>query len=103
MKRKSSWLTVILRGHNLLIVGFMFICIVLSTGCTENQKAKKYGGSTTYELPKGQKLINITWKDNNIWYLTRPMNENETAEIYTFQEESSYGVWEGTVTIKETK
>ncbi len=102
MKNKSNWLT-INRRHKLLIAGLIFICIILAVGCTENQRAKNFGGNSTYELPKRQKLVLVTWKDNNIWYLTRSMKESETAETYTFQEESSFGLLNGTVTIKETK
>ena len=57
----------------------------------------------TIELPKGQKLEEITWKDADLWYLTRPMREDENAEIHTFQESTEFGVFEGTVTIIETK
>lgn len=38
-----------------------------------------------------------------IWYLTRPMHEDETAETYEFKQDSSYGVFEGTVTIVEVE
>lgn len=73
------------------------------TSCTENEMAKKYGGSFTEKLPTGQKLVNITWKNNNMWFLTRPMTTGDSAQIYTFQEKSSFGLLEGTVTVIETK
>lgn len=65
--------------------------------------AKEYGGSTSVALPQGQKLITATWKDNDLWYLTRSMKEGDVAESYQFKEESSYGIWNGTVTIVESK
>ena len=55
------------------------------------------------ELPKGEKLVEVTWKDSNIWYLTRPMKEDDEPETYTFKEDSEWGVFEGTVTIVESK
>ena len=76
----------------------MALCL---TGC--HYTTKNFGGNMTIELPKGQKLEEITWKDTNLWYLTRPMRENEVAEIHTFQEKSPLGIAEGTVTIIETK
>lgn len=103
MNKKSSWLTVISRGHNLLIAGFMFLFVILTVSCTQNQRAKNFGGNATYSLPQGQKLIMVTWKEDNLWYLSRPMKEGESAETYTLQEESSFGMMNGTVTIKETK
>lgn len=31
-------------------------------GCTENQRAKNFGGNINYTLPSGAKLVNVTWK-----------------------------------------
>lgn len=76
---------------------------ILCHSCTENQKAKQYGGTATIELPKGVKLVNCTWKDSDLWYLTRPMTASDSAVTYEFKEESNYGIWEGTYVIKETK
>ena len=44
-----------------------------------------------------------TWKESGLWYLTRPMRENEKAEIFIFQEDSQYGIMEGKVIFIETK
>lgn len=81
----------------------LFITIMLClTGCQNT--TKNWGGSMTIELPKGQKLEEITWKDDtDLWYLTRPMREDEIAETHTFQQDTEFGILEGTVTIIETK
>ena len=71
--------------------------------CTQNSRVKNWGGEGTINLPKGQKLVTVTWKESQLWYLTRPMNSTDVAEAYQFQEESSYGVMEGTYNITETK
>lgn len=76
----------------------MALCL---TGCQATTKS--FGGSMTIELPKGQKLEEITWKDDSLWYLTRPMREDDVAETHTFQQSTDFGVFEGTVTIIETK
>jgi hypothetical protein len=84
----------------------LFLAIMLGvmvTSCTENDRVKTWGGEGTINLPKDQKLVNVTWKDTQIWYLTRPMDSNDVAESYQFQEESSWGVMEGTYNIIETK
>lgn len=75
--------------------------ILTSTGC--QSATKNLGGSMTLELEPGQKLEEITWKDDNLWYLTRPMRENEEPETHTFQQKSEFGVIEGTVTVVESK
>lgn len=78
--------------------------ITLLSSCTENQRVKNFGGNGVIKLPPGQKLVNVTWKEaHQIWYLTRPMTATDTATTYRFQEESSWGVIEGTYTIIETK
>ena len=71
--------------------------------CTENSRVKSFGGTGDINLPKGQKLVNVTWKENQIWYLTRPFKKDEDVEVYRFQEESGWGVVEGTYYIHETK
>ena len=84
----------------------LFLAIMLGvmvTSCTENNRVKNWGGDGKLILPKGQKLINVTWKESQIWYLTRPMDSTDVAQTYQFHEESSYGVIEGTYNIIETK
>lgn len=75
--------------------------IMCFTGCTEHDVVKNFGGDMTVDLPEGQKLEEVTWKDTELWYLTRPMREDEFPETHVFQEKSSWGIWEGTVTIIE--
>ena len=74
-----------------------------ATGCTAQSFTKSYGGSMTVNLPANQKLEEITWKEDSLWYLTKPMTEDDIAETHTFQQSSSFGIFEGTVTIVETK
>ena len=84
----------------------LLLGMVLGLGlfsCTENSRVKNFGGTGNINLPQGQKLVNVTWKENQIWYLTRRMKADETPETYQFQEESSWGVVEGTYNIRETK
>ena len=71
------------------------------TGC--QSVTKDFGGSTTIELEPNQKLEEITWKDDSLWYLTRPMTDDDIAETHTFQQSSNFGVFEGTVTITDKR
>lgn len=82
----------------LLAVGLM---ATMLTGC--QGATKSFGGSMTIELEPNTKLELITWKDNSLWYCTRPMREDDIAETHTYQQQSEFGVFEGTVTIVETK
>jgi hypothetical protein len=82
----------------------IFILLAISlVACTENARVRRWGGDGDLVLPKGQKLVNVTWKENQIWYLTRPMSAQDSCQTYTFHESSSWGVMEGTYTITETK
>ena len=55
------------------------------------------------DLPKNTKLVNTTWKDDQLWYLVRPMRENEKPEVSQFVEKSNMEVMEGKVVFKESK
>ena len=81
----------------LIIVGLVLV------SCTENARVKHFGGTGEIDPPEGRKLVNLTWKENQIWYLTKKMRSNDTAETYQFQEESGYGMVEGTYIIREHK
>lgn len=65
--------------------------------------AKKIGGSATIILPDNQKLQLVTWKNDNMWVLYRPMRPDEQAETYTYQEDSKYGLLEAKIVIREVK
>ncbi|UGO51021.1 signal peptide-containing lipoprotein [Bacillus phage vB_BanS_Nate] len=78
--------------------------VVGLTGLTGCQMAtRKMGGSYDVNLPKGEKLVNVTWKESSLWYMTRPMTPEDKVETYKFKEDSTFGVMEGTVTIKESR
>ena len=79
--------------NKILLLVLFFICL----GCTQNQRARYAGGTRTIELPENTKLVNATWKDEHLWYLIRWRKEGEPTEIYTFQEDSSFGIFEGKI------
>jgi hypothetical protein len=79
---------------------------ILSMTACDNTIAKKFGGTMTVELEKGQKLVNCSWKSGknegtSLWLLTRARKEGETPDTYKYTEKSTFGVLEGTVTIVE--
>jgi hypothetical protein len=77
--------------------------IAMLGSCTENSRVRNFGGDGIIKLPKGQKLVNMTWKNDDIWYLTRPMTPQDSCQIYIFHEESSWGMVEGTYKVIERK
>lgn len=81
----------------------LIVALGFTTGCTENQRPKRFGGTANVNLPANKKLVNVTWKNEQLSILTKPMTTNDVAETYTFKENSSFGLIEGTVVIFENK
>lgn len=86
------------------ILSVLLVCamtMITLVGC--QSVTKSFGGSMTIKLEPNTKLELITWKNDSLWYLTRPMTEDDIAETHTYQQQSEFGVFEGVVTIVETK
>lgn len=92
---------------NLKLIGILvlviFITMLLMTSCTQNQRAKNWGGTATINIQNGQRLIDVTWKGDQIWYLTDDMPDGYEPKKYNFIEESSFGMMEGKVVFVESK
>ena len=84
---------------------FLVVLVILAsvalTGCTENIRAKKFGGTATVNLPCNKKLFDVTWKGDNLWYAIRDMKTGEQPEVINFIEDSSWGIAEGVVIFRE--
>ena len=86
----------------LIILALFAGSMVLLISC-DNWTSRKCGGSTTITLPKGEKLIEATWKESSLWYLTEPMDTDYKPKTKTFREDSNFGILEGTVTFVESR
>jgi hypothetical protein len=88
-----------------VIASIVAVCIAFGVTSlfTNNFAAKALGGKLAIDLPPNTKLMNVTWKETQLWYLTRPMQADEKAETLTFQEMSTLGILQGKVTFKESK
>lgn len=72
------------------------------SGCTENQRARHFGGTTTFEGLPGKTVVNVSWKEgNDLWVVYRDRKPNEKPETVVFKEYSSIGVMNGTINIVE--
>ena len=83
-----------------LLIAFAAIMMV---GCTEKEMTRHFGGSSEIRLEKGQRLVEVTWKDENLWILTEPMDADYQPRTKTFYEDSSFGLYEGKITIIESR
>lgn len=88
--------------RNIIIIILAFLTFAI-TSCSEQDKAKQMGGTTTINLEPNKRLVEATWKDGNIWYLVEPMDNDYTPKTKEFIESSSWGVWEGKVIFVESK
>jgi hypothetical protein len=71
------------------------IVVMSLSACTDNQRAKKYGGTEYIKLEPNERFINATWKDNNMWLIV----QDTISGNYIVREKSSWGVLEGRVII----
>ena len=72
-------------------------------GCAQ-YVARHLGGTMVQNVPCGQKLEGVTWKGQNseLWYLFRPMRQNEVPETHVFKASTIFGVFEGQVNLVES-
>jgi hypothetical protein len=81
-----------------VLLGLLGITMLVS--CTENTRARVWGGSQTIQLEEGVRLVNVTWKEgSDLWILTK--RDTTKASTYSFSEKSNLGVMEGHVIIIE--
>ncbi len=78
----------------------ILIGLTLSS-CTENERAKSFGGTATVDLPPKTKFVGATWKESQLWYSYRPARPGEAPETTVLQEQSNYGIMEGRVEFNE--
>ena len=84
-----------------MALALLIAACLLTVGCTQNQMARHYGGTSEMDLPVNKELVNITFKEANIWVLMKQREPGKAPRIYTFKEYSNWGVAEGTVVIRE--
>ena len=89
------------RRHGLQFLILCFAALALAS--CQNMGTRSFGGSSEIHLEKGQRLLEITWKNSDLWILTEPMDSSYIPKVKKFYEKSDLGVLEGTITIYESK
>lgn len=83
---------------------FLIIAVMLfATSCTKQQRARRFGGDIEISIDPGWKLVEATWKDDNLWIFIEPMEDDYVPKTKVFKEESSFGIMEGSITFKESR
>ncbi len=73
------------------------ITLLAFASCTDNQRARNFGGTETIKIEPQEKFINITWKQDNLWVIVQ---DTITGTIYA-KEKSSFGIMQGKVIIQK--
>ena len=87
----------------------MCLCLAMAlaisfSSCTENQRAKRWGGSMTVNVEPGYEVMMATFKeDADMWYMVRKMSDDYVPTDKILIENSAWNVWEGRVTFHETR
>jgi hypothetical protein len=82
-----------MKTKNILSISLLFFFLM---SCTENQRARSFGGTETFNLKPNHIVLNVTWKKDDMWICTKDTIKN----IVYFHEKSSFGLMEGQVIIK---
>lgn len=72
------------------------LVVVALMSCTDNQRARSWGGTETVKLEPNEEFVNITWKQDNLWIIVKDKN---TGKFYA-REKSSFGMMQGKVVIE---
>jgi hypothetical protein len=85
--------------------GHIFLAAIITlSSCTQNERVKRFGGSAAIDIPADRQFVNVTWKENDLWVVTKTRTTSDTLHnVYQLQESSSWGILEGTYTINETR
>jgi hypothetical protein len=70
--------------------------LFLAVSCTDNSRARSWGGTEEITLPENEVLLTVTWKGDQMWVLT----QDTLTKTNHFREHSSWGVVEGEVVLK---
>ena len=84
--------------HFFLLCVIAILIIFNFVSCTDNQRAKNWGGTMNITVPAGEEFVNATWKNNDLWIITR---DKANPNKFYMHESSNFGVMQGTVKITQ--
>jgi uncharacterized lipoprotein YajG len=74
----------------------VLVSALILASCTENGRARRFGGTEEVSLKPNEVVLNVTWKDSEMWICTK----DTVSGVVYFREKSAWGVMEGTVILK---
>jgi len=75
------------------VLVILLLGLVILISCTDNARARKFGGSENIELKENQILVTTSWKGDQLWILVK----DTVTDKFIYQEKSSWGIIEGQI------
>ena len=47
------------------------LALIMILACTENERARDWGGTVDIDVPCDHQVFDVTWKGDNFWYATQ--------------------------------
>ena len=66
----------------------LLLGVAVFASCTQNQRAKHFGGTEEIQLKKNEIVLGVTWKETEMWICIK----DTTTGITYFREKSNWGV-----------
>ena len=92
MKTAFRRVAIVAGAAIVLIIG----AVAALSSCTDNSRARNWGGTEEVTLKPNEIVLNVTWKNDEMWICTK----DTTSGVVYFREKSSWGMLEGTVILK---
>ena len=84
----------------IIILVIMFILSI----AMENPRTLFLGGKMDIDVQPGKKVVYVQPHIfYNFWVMTREMREDEKPEVIVFKENSWFGIFQGTITLRESR
>jgi hypothetical protein len=93
MKKFVFWSVVV------VLIGLVIFSLIYP----ENKRTRIFGGTMEINVEPGQKIMMATFKDNNLFYMTEPMDSGYVPKVKILREKSNRGILESTVKFIESK
>lgn len=91
--------TLIFLGIIIVAIAYMAFVFIFP----ENKRTVLFGGTMEIKVEPGQKVMIATFKGNNLFYMTEPMDSGYIPKTKTLHEKSGRGIIESEVKFIERR
>ena len=79
------------------------ITMLAISACTENQRARSFGGTLKVQVEPGYKVTMATWKGEDLFYMMEEMEPTYVPKKKVLKEDATWGVIESKVVFIESR